>query len=225
MQTALIIPRRVLTVDRSQTGEVANTFTHGLGIFLNLAGLAYLLYAAPGRLSPAILFASLLFAILLVILYSVSTLSHGIQQVDWKSTWRAWDQGVIYLVIAGSYTPLAVGFVGATWLPFYLLALWGLALLGFSLKVFARHQVETVALSFYLFLGLGAALPLIAFIPYAPLVCLAASCASYLVGTIFLALDGKYPIFHAVWHIFVLLGTSLSFLCIVRYLVLAESVP
>jgi len=130
------------------------------------------------------------------------------------------DQGCIYLLIAGTFTPLALQYLrdGYWWL--LLAAMWMIALVGFTSKVILAHRVEAVATGVYVFMGwlpVLAAKPMIAIVPSACLWMMLAGGLCYTVGTIFLTFDRKALFLHAIWHICVIAGSTVHYFAILHY--------
>jgi hemolysin III len=201
--------------------EVANAATHALGLILSLAAGAHLvLSAAEG--GPWLLAGCLIYAATLVALYAASTMSHLFHDSRLRHTFRRLDQGLIYLLIAGTYTPFALLFLRTGWWWLLSLTIWGLAIGGFYSKVFVAHRVERVSVGLYVLLGW---LPVLAagrvmeLAPWGALRWMVLGGVCYTVGTIFLVYDTKVTYFHAVWHKFVIAGSACHFVAIQFYLV------
>ena len=97
---------------RDQHEEFANTLTHAAGVVLSVAGGVALL---SSRTHWTVAVACGLYALTLVATYAASALSHGVQRPDWKHLLSIWDQGVIFLLIIGTYTPFLVAYLPAAW--------------------------------------------------------------------------------------------------------------
>ena len=132
--------------------EWANGLTHALGWLLSMVGSAALLHAVVQRGTTWQLMGCLVYCISLIAVYAASTLSHWVTSPLWRSGFRAWDQGLIYLLIAGNFTPFAVACFQGWW---YLLSIlmWTLALVGFISKVAFRHRINGISVRLYLVLG------------------------------------------------------------------------
>ena len=195
----------------SHEEENVNTAIHGLGFLLSLAGIAAMLCAATGAdMKDAA--ACLVYATTLTAMYAVSALSHAVRDPARKQLLRAWDQGVIYFLIVGNYTPLMWKFVptGVTWSVLPLL--WLAAAAGFYSKVVLQHRVDgRFSAATYLLLGWLPALCLVNYLPWACLGWVLAGGLCYTAGVPFLKFDRKVRYFHAVWHVFVVLGSACHF--------------
>ncbi len=203
---------------RDGNEEFANALTHGLGVVLSLAG-AIALFSICSR--QAVVLACGLYALTLVATYAASSLSHGVRRPDWKYVLTVWDQGVIFLLIIGTYTPFLVAYLPAAWTMPVLVLLWGAALLGFASKVLVQHRVDhTFSPLPYVALGW---LPAMILMPWVPLECiawLAVGGVLYTVGVVFLVLDHRVRYFHAAWHLFVLGGSTCHYFVILAFVVL-----
>jgi len=199
--------------------ELANSITHGLGFLLSIAGFVLLLVFATYSGKDYAIFSSLFYGISLMTLYAASTVYHGIQSVRAKKVLQILDHASIYLLIAGSYTPLALLTLGGTW-GWTLFGLeWGLAVIGISMKVFFTGRYELISLLVYLAMGwfiifdigfLSEALPRTGF------VFLVVGGLAYSLGIIFYVWD-KLPFNHAIWHLFVLAGSLFHFFLMLFY--------
>ena len=185
--------------------EPANTATHMAGLALSLGGTGALVVAS-WPLDLAYVLACSVYAATLVLTYAVSSASHAVEHLETKLRLVHWDQGVIYLLIVGTYTPLLCSFVPRGLLVPVLSGIWIAALLGFYSKVVASHRVqEKFSVVSYLALGW---IPALALLYYSPLECLgwiALGGVFYTAGT---WIQDQRRYFHAIWHIFVILGSA-----------------
>ncbi len=210
-----------LLQERREAEEWANGLSHAIGCALSLAGAAMLLPPVIQRGEPWQLISCLVYCGSLVAVYAASTLSHWVQTPRWKDFFRSWDQGLIYLLIAGTYTPIALAFLSGHW-HWITIAMWILALFGFVSKVALRHRVDGIALWLYLAMGwlpiLG--LPhLLEVVPSGAFQLMLAGGISYTFGSVLLMNDHKAPYLHVGWHVFVILGSALHFLVVWQYVV------
>jgi hemolysin III len=207
---------------RDEHEEFANTLTHAAGVVLSVAGGVALL---SSRTHWTVAVACGLYALTLVATYAASALSHGVQRPDWKHLLSVWDQGVIFLLIVGTYTPFLVAYLPAAWTMPVLLLLWGAALLGFASKVLVKHRIDhTFSPLPYVALGWLPAMILAPFVPLACLAWMALGGVLYTVGVIFLVLDHRVRYFHAAWHLFVLGGSSCHYFAILSFVVLPRGI-
>ena len=206
--------------------EIANSITHGIGLALALVGgVALVAFAARHGGARQIIGCSV-FAATLVAVYTASTLSHVFQQPPARTLFRMLDQGCIYLLIAGTFTPLALVYLRGGWWWLLMAAMWTTAILGFLSKVVWAHRVEAVSTALYVAMGwmpVVAAKPMIAAVPAGCLWLMALGGLCYTVGTLFLIFDRKALYLHAVWHILVIAGSAVHYYAILHYLVPATA--
>lgn len=204
----------------SESEERSNRWTHGLGFVLSVLGSIYLIAKIPEQSGWIRLLACLIYAVSLMAVYAMSTLSHGPFSEHRRAFFRSLDQGCIYFFIAGSVTPLAVTYLPATVCGLLLGTMWAIAITGFITKVGYAHRVNAVSVWIYVLLGW---MPILAspwFIELAPRPALLLGLAGglcYTFGTLFLIFDSRVPHFHAVWHLFVMAGSTLHYLVTLDY--------
>jgi len=206
----------------SRGEEIAHAITHGLGTLGSVAALVILVVLAAERGSARLVVGVSIFGATMVALYAASTMYHALTHGRAKGVFKLLDHGAIYLLIAGTYTPFCLNVLSGGW-GWTLFGIgWGLAVLGIVYEVVLRRPWKRLSLIFYL--GMGwlvavAARPLSEALPTPALWLLALGGVSYTAGAVFYAWRG-FPYHHAVWHLFVLGGTALHCLCIIRYVVL-----
>ncbi|MEZ5042490.1 MAG: hemolysin III family protein [Saprospiraceae bacterium] len=190
------------------TEEKANVLTHGFGILAGLALTPFLIYRATGI--PLQLFGVLIFSLSLLAVYTSSTIYHSVQSERMKFAWRKIDHISIYFLIAGTHTPFLLLFLNNSTGIIYLWILWGLVLLGILYKLFFFDRWEWLSLVLYLGMGWMAAftLPLmLKVIPMASFNWIIVGGICYTLGVFFYAFK-RIPYNHAIWHLFVLGGSS-----------------
>jgi len=124
-------------------------------------------------------------------------------------------------LIAGSFTPFALVTLGGTWGWSSFGVVWGLAIMGIIYEVVFRRPWKWLSLAFYLGLGwlmVGVGKPLSAVMPTEGLLWIAGGGLAYTAGAIFYAWRG-FRYHHAVWHIFVMIGTGCHFICVLKYVI------
>jgi len=210
-----------MTEERPQTlgEEIANSVSHGVALLAALVGAPFLLVSASRFSAPHIVGAAV-FAATMVLLYFTSTLYHALPAGRAKRVFLKLDHGAIYLFIAGSYTPFALGALGGPWGWTLFGLVWAMAALGITLKAFDRLSHPWLSTGLYLAMGwivLIAAMPLVERVATPGLVLLVAGGLAYTVGVVFFLLDSKMKYAHAVWHAFVATGTGLHFFAVLDY--------
>lgn len=205
--------------------EIAHSATHGLGIALSIAGLIALVVTARRTGDLWDLVASAVYGVTLILLYLTSTLYHSIPHPPAKRVLRVLDHSAIYLLIAGTYTPFTLVSLRGPWGWTLFGLVWGLAILGITLKVVAMGRFR--GLSLVLYLGMGwlvviALGPLTAALARGGMVLLVLGGIAYTSGVLFYVWR-RLPYHHAVWHAFVLAGSVLHFFAILLYVVPGKS--
>ncbi len=205
--------------------ELAHGLTHGIGALLAIAGLCIMVAKAAVWAGPREIVASAIFGAALVLMYTASTLFHSIPLPATKRVLRVIDHCLIYVLIAGTYTPLTLitlqtpehAVLGWSLFGFT----WGLALIGIVFKIFTTGRFEYLSLGVYLLMGwcgVAAARTLIHAVPNGGLWLILAGGLSYTFGTIFYSWNSlRYH--HAIWHGFVLGGSVLHFFAVLLYLI------
>lgn len=210
---AAAVRSRWLGEPRAQTlgEEIANAISHGLGVLIGAAALPILLIGcARRRAAGAEHVAASVFGATMLLLYGISTLYHALPVGRAKALFNRLDHAAIYLFIAGSYTPFALGALrgGLGWALFGVV--WGIALLGSTAKLLNRLAHPLWSLALYLAMGwlvVFAAGPLIASVSTLCLSLLLAGGLAYTLGAVLFLLDSAVPYAHFMWHLFVLGGS------------------
>jgi len=203
---------------RQHIGEaVANSVTHGLGLVASLVALPVVVQATLSRRDPAQTVGAVVFGMSLVLLYGASTIYHSFAHSRARRVLRLIDHSAIYLLIAGSYTPFALGPLRGRFGTILLVSIWTMALLGIFLK--SSRGLGRPWLSTALYIGMGwisvvAIRPLITHVGAAGVWWLVAGGLCYTGGVVFYATDHRLRYGHAVWHLFVLAGSTCHFFAV-----------
>lgn len=206
---------------RSLGEEIANSLTHGIGLAASVAGLAVLVIIACLRGDAWHIVSCSVFGASLIALYSSSTFYHACRIPERKQLLRMIDHSCIYLLIAGTYTPITLTHMRGAWGWTLFGLVWGLAVFGLCFKWICRHRFQIFSTILYVAMGwliVIAVRPMIELVPTGCLYWLLAGGLFYTFGVIFYALD-RIPYFHTIWHLFVL-GGSVSHYCAVLFYVL-----
>ena len=204
--------------------ELWNAITHGLGAILSVAGGAVLITLAALKGNNWQLISAIVFTMALMLLYTASTLYHSIPHTSAKQKLKVFDHCAIYILIAGSYTPFTlIGLRehGGWWL---FGIIWILALAGVIFKLFYTGRFELVSTLIYIGMGwlvVFAIKPMLQHIDMATLIWLFAGGFFYTLGTIFY-MSKKIRYTHAIWHVFVMLGSASHFVAISRQVLLQD---
>ena len=199
--------------------EIANSVTHGAGLVTAIGGAPVLIFGAA-RAGAASLVGATVFATTMILLYLASSLYHALPSGQAKRIFLKLDHGSIYLFIAGSYTPFALGALGGPWGWTLFGLVWALAGIGIALKSLDRLEHPWLSTGLYLAMGwlvIIAAVPVSERIPLPGIALLVAGGAAYTAGVVFFVLDSRWRYAHAVWHAFVLAGTGFHFFAVLRY--------
>jgi hemolysin III len=202
---------------QSASEEVANGISHGIGLVGAIIGTPILLLAAFHHGDILFLIGTIIFTTTMLLVYLASTLYHGWPQTDTKSVLQVIDHAAIFLLIAGTYTPFALGPLRGGGGLAILGIVWALALFGVIMKAtrgVLRHR--RLAMTLYLgtgWIGLTFIRPLALAIPLSALLWLIAGGIAYTAGTLFFA-NERMRYGHFVWHLFVLAGSSCHFVAV-----------
>jgi hemolysin III len=201
--------------------EFANTITHGLGLALSLAGFVFLVVMATVKGDFWHITSSVLYGLSLVVLYAASTFYHSAVSSEQKRLLQIVDHCCIYVLIAGSYTPFTLVVLRSGIGEKLFLFVWAFAAIGILSKIIFGKRFPIISVTSYLIMGwvgIIAVQPLFAALGFAPIALVVAGGLAYSVGVIFFAWKSiKHH--HAIWHIFVLLGSVFHFLAIALYVI------
>lgn len=201
-------------------GERFNVVTHLLGTVAALAGLAVLVAVAVRQGDPWKIASLSIYGVTLLFLYTSSTLYHSAEGQA-KAFFRRFDHNAIFLLIAGTYTPITLVTLRGSWGWWLFAAVWGLAVLGIVLEFFPVKGRRIVPVLIYLLMGWLVMLaldPLLQVLPRTGFLWLLAGGIFYTGGIAFYAFDRKVRHFHGIWHLCVLAG-SLSHYCAILFFV------
>ncbi|WP_159018353.1 PAQR family membrane homeostasis protein TrhA [Algibacter sp. L3A6] len=200
--------------------EKLNALTHGIGAVLGVVALILLIKYNTHK-TPWSLFSVIVYGISIIVLFTASTLYHSVIKEKQKHIFRIIDHISIYVLIAGTYTPVCLITLDQSfgWPMFWVV--WGIALFGVVLKIFFTGRFEIFSTLLYLVMGW-----LIVFdftslsegIGSDGILFLFAGGLSYTIGIIFYAIQ-KIPYNHVIWHLFVLAGAVFHFLMIFNYVI------
>jgi hemolysin III len=202
----------------SATEERLNVLSHLLGFGLSLLALTIMLVKAL-PIGTAHIASSAIFGTSLVILYAASSLYHNEKNADKRLRLRTLDHSAIFILIAGTYTPISLitlsGALG--WLIFGIV--WSIAAMGISLKLFFTGRFKKTSTALYVFMGW-----IILFVGKALMENLASSGfnwllgggIAYTLGAILYSIK-RMPYNHAIFHCFVLVGSTCHFVAIYCY--------
>jgi len=194
--------------------ELANSVSHAIGLVGAIIGTPVLLLAAFRHASAFFLAGTIIFIVTMLLVYFGSTLYHAWPQTQVKSFLQVMDHSAIFLLIAGTYTPFALGPLRGAGGLTMLVIVWTLALFGVVMKA-TRGALRYRKLSMTLYLGTGwlgvlFIRPLALAVPWSAVLWLVVGGIAYTAGTLFFA-NERLRYAHFVWHLFVLAGTGCHF--------------
>lgn len=204
-----------------------SALTHLFGALLSIVGLVLLVYHAAIK---ATVWHTVTFAIFggsLILLYTASTVYHTLSVSDRATrVLRKIDHMMIYILIAGTYTPICLiplrGVLG--WGLFG--SIWGIAIIGIVMKVFWLNAPRWLSTLFYTIMGwlvIVAFLPLVETVPAEGIGWLVAGGILYTIGAVIYGtkwpkINWKFFGFHEIFHLFVLLGSFCHFWLMYQYI-------
>ncbi len=200
--------------------ETANSLTHGAGLLLGICGLWQLLSTATSHGTFGQVAGVAVFGGSMVVVYFASTVFHLVERSDLKKRLQICDHAAIYVMIAGTYTPFLLALPGP-WRSWGLGAVWLMAALGVGFKLTMGVKQARLSTMMYLamgWMGLLAIPALLEHISTGGVAWLLAGGLAYTFGTLFyIRPEVRYS--HAVWHVFVVIGTVLHYGAILLYVV------
>ncbi len=199
--------------------EIANSVSHGVAAALSIAGLTVLVVLAALKGDPWRIVGFSIYGSTLVTLYLASTLYHGIPVPKVKEFFRRLDHAAIYLLIAGTYTPIMLVGVRGGWGWAMLGIVWGMAAFGIALKFICFHRFEFLSVLLYLgmgWVGVIGVKPAIAALGYGGMTVVAIGGILYTLGVVFYLWD-RLPYNHAIWHLFVVAASMVHFFAMVFF--------
>ena len=199
--------------------EKINVISHAIGLLLSVLALILLIVYSSTYGNAWHIVSAIIFGLSLITLYSASTIYHSTKDPIIRQRLRIFDHAAIYVLIAGTYTPITLVVLNGTtgWILFALV--WGMALIGIILKLFFTGRYNLLSTIMYVAMGwlvVFAVNPLIESLDPAGLYWLAAGGIFYTVGA-FLYSRKSLAFNHAIFHIFVLFGSFCHFIAVFYY--------
>lgn len=200
----------------SATEERLNIWSHAIGLLLSLVALPFLTIKSlnySGFWKPA---SFIIYGLSMVILYAASTFYHAAKNPKKRRQLNILDHAAIYLLIAGSYTPFCVVGLNSSLGNYMVVFVWIFALIGIVLKLFFTGKYRKISTAMYLLMGWQVVFfigPLIDSLSSFSINLLFLGGLFYSIGAV-LYMIRKIPYNHAIFHLFVLLGSFCHFLSI-----------
>ncbi len=207
--------------------EPVNAITHFAGALASVVGLILLIVFSSLKADAWHIVSFSIFGASLVMMYASSTLYHALRLSEKGILWmRRIDHIMIFIVIAGTYTPLCLVPLRGAWGWTIFGIVWAMAVIGMVLKIFSMNIPRWISTGIYLVMGwmcLVAVYPLIMTLNIACLLWLAIGGLFYTIGAIIYALKKPDPFpgvfgFHEIWHLFVLAGSFCHFWVVFRFI-------
>lgn len=201
--------------------EIAHAITHGIGIPLSIAALAILVAFSALYGDAWHVTSTAIYGVTLILLYTSSTLYHGIPNIRAKLILQQLDHAAIFLLIAGTYTPFTLVSLRGPWGWTLFGLVWGIAILGVTVELLGNSKLRRWSLALYLGMGwlvVIAIKPMLANVESGGLLLLLGGGLCYSLGAVFYAWE-RLSYNHAIWHIFVLAGSILHFFSVLFYVV------
>lgn len=202
----------------SRGEEIANSIIHGLGALFSVVGMTVLITLALQKQSPVHLISYIIYGSSLIFLYTASTLYHALPFLTAKKIFKIFDHIGIYLLIAGTYTPfLLINLQGSLGLAM-LFGIWAFATLGILFKLFFTGRFHLVSTFLYIAMGwlIVVAYKPMALVLHSEIIQWILAGGLFYTGGTVVYLMKRIPYHHAVWHVFVLLGSICHFVAIVN---------
>ena len=215
-QNILQGPDNVSGRRQSPKEELANSISHGIGLVAGLIAAPILLFAAFDR-GGGFFIGTVVFTITMLLLYLGSMLYHAWPPTPGKYVLQVLDHSAIFLLIAGTYTPFALGPLRGRLGSMMLGVVWALAILGVVIKA-TRGTTRHRKLAMTLYLGMGwsallVARPVVLLLPSSAVIWLLAGGIAYTFGVLFY-IQERLRYGHLIWHLLVLTGTSCHFFAV-----------
>jgi hemolysin III len=207
--------------------ELLHALTHGVGVILSIIGLSWMLYVSIGLEDPWRVTASLVYGVSLITLFLASTLYHAWPESPRKHWLKLLDHCAIYFLIAGTYTPFVLVAMRSNTGWWLFGAIWALATAGILTKLVFRHRYPRLSLASYLAMGWLAVLAapeMAEAVTRGGMNWVVAGGLCYTIGALFYVAR-RMPYNHAVWHVFVVLGSVCHFLAVIWYVLPAQPLP
>lgn len=201
--------------------EIANALTHGLGVVAALCGSSVLITLAAIHGDGWQLGSAIVYGLTLIVLYVASTLYHAIPHPRAKARLKVFDHCAIYLLIAGTYTPVTLVALRHSLGWWLFAAIWTLAMIGVIFKLFFTGRFKKLSTLIYIAMGwlvIVAVKPLLTHLDAWTLGWLLAGGVFYTSGTWFY-LHPRMRYAHAIWHVFVLFGSISHFIAVMSLVI------
>lgn len=217
--------RERLLPDYTRGEELFNMISHITGGGLGIVALTLCVIVSALHRDPWAVVGSAIYGASLISLYAMSSIYHGLKHELAKKVMQVLDHCTIYFLIAGTYTPILLCSIReyspvTAWILFGVV--WGFAALATTLTAIDLKKYSVFSMICYIGMGwciVFAAKIAIAAIPFMGLVYLLAGGVSYTIGAVLYGMGRTMKYMHSVFHLFVVLGSLLQFICILFYII------
>ena len=209
------------SISQNNLEEWFNSMSHGITAAVAIGGLVVLIVFGAQSDKDWSLFSALVYGCSLVLLYTFSSIYHGLRHEKAKRVFNILDHCGIYLLIAGTYTPVLLISIGGTTGRIFFGVQWGMALAGVILKIFYTGKYNLISTLMYAFMGwiIVFKIGLIkAILPEPAFWLLVSGGCAYTLGIIFYIIDYRMKLAHFIWHLFVIAGSILHFIMMTMYI-------
>lgn len=210
--------------DYTRGEEIFNMVTHIVGASMGIVVLILCVIKSALKGDMIGIAASIVYGFSMILLYTMSSIYHGLSpKLKAKKVFQIFDHCSIFVLIAGTYTPIvlcSVMKVDPFWAWIILAVVWTFTVLGITLNAIDIESYAIFSMICYLAMGWCIIFKfnlLPETIGYDGVVLLVAGGVAYTIGTVFYSLQKKIRYMHSIWHIWILLGSLLHFLCIILY--------
>ncbi len=217
----MVVTLELPASEYSPAEERMNVLTHAAGAVISVAASLMLLILAGATGDPRRIVTVAIFGASLVLLYSASACYHACRDETRRRRCKSIDHAAIYVLIAGTYTPFLLVLVRGGWGWSLFVALWGLALCGviFKFRFAGRFKIASTLVYIAMgWIGMIAIRPISAAVPASAIHLLIAGGVAYTSGVVFYLWD-RLRFHHAIWHLFVIAGSTLHFVAVLKYVV------
>ena len=200
--------------------EILNSASHGVAAIASIIGLIALIINISNQ--EWMLFSAIVYGVSLIILYTSSTLYHGLRNEKIKHVFRILDHCSIFVLIAGTYTPILLISIGGSTGWWFFGIQWTLVLIGIVFKLFYTGKYESISVFIYIIMGWMVVFKwdyLTNAISDSAFNLVLAGGIIYTIGIFFYLFDSKIKYFHFIWHLFVITGSILHYIVIFKYVI------
>ena len=217
--------RERMLPDYTRGEEIFNTVSHIVGGGLSVIALVVCVIVSALHRDPWAVVGSAIYGSALVLLYTISSVYHGLRPPIAKKVMQVIDHCTIYFLIGGTYTPILFCSIrpdhpGWAWTLFGLV--WGLAAMAATFTAIDLKKYSKLSMICYIGMGwciVLAADVAIKSIPLPGLLWLLTGGIAYTIGAVLYGIGRKRRYMHSIFHLFVVLGSILQFICIVGYVI------